>query len=443
MNGRSLSALILFILIASFACDHFTVKDESTQPDPWDGEALLYQAGGCQAASFYKTALVDSFSYQFGDDLILDFFVSSNCCPDTNRFELFSSVDEDTIAITVVDTAQHLCHCTCPYRIHTEFIDLPLDEYTVVVNYYGEVAYLEEVQRGFSSTGPRADSDLALYLLAVDTLNAYHVVDQPLGDLELRADPILSITDITHYEWSGHSFTVTAAAYERMEDVLGEYANHIGLRGAPFVITAGGERIYLGAFWNPVSSIPPPCPAITFPPLTEAPAILLIAEPWGDTYPDLRSDPRIYEALNATGVLSDNEATLQSLEVQFLGVELWLDLMPWVVPHDSVVRLYCGIDLEVSNTSATDSLKGLTVPDCDVELSSTGEFVARIFLTTEWDGILAPGETDRVRLTAADTLHVLAQPLCDADVTVDLHVNQSWQTQWSFESDPVEFMCTY
>lgn len=149
------------------------------------------------------------------------------------------------------------------------------------------------------------DLNLALYLLLPDTLNAYETVDMPIENLMLADEPILSLGEIKTYNWSDHSFTITSTAYNRIENVLGEYATHIDLRGVPFVTTVEEERIYLGAFWNPISSIPWPCSAITFPPLTESPLILSIMAPWKDVTPDQRSDPRIHEALDAAGVLRE------------------------------------------------------------------------------------------------------------------------------------------
>ncbi|MFC1483558.1 hypothetical protein ACFL6Q_00745 [Candidatus Neomarinimicrobiota bacterium] len=149
------------------------------------------------------------------------------------------------------------------------------------------------------------DDDLALYLLIPDTLNAIEAADLPLDSLVLADEPILSLGEIRTYDWSDHSFTITSTAYNRMENVLGENGSRINLEGIPFILTVNGERIYLGAFWNPISSLPWHCSAITFPPLTESPLILNIIAPWRDVTPDQRSDHRIREVLDAAGVLQE------------------------------------------------------------------------------------------------------------------------------------------
>ena len=149
------------------------------------------------------------------------------------------------------------------------------------------------------------DDDFALYLVDADTMTAYVAVEIELDSLIIADEPILSLSDITAYDWSVHCLTISPTAYNRMESFLGEYATNIDLRGTPFVTMVGEERIYLGAFWNPVSSIPPPCPAITFPPLTELPLTLIIMPSWVDDAPDQRSDPRIREVLDASGVLQE------------------------------------------------------------------------------------------------------------------------------------------
>lgn len=135
------SSLVIPVLVlgAWLACDR------STGPEQ---EHLLYQITGC-GGGLAKSFVADScFSYQFGTDLIIDFCVTANCCPDSNRFDLSYETRHDTIAIAVQDTAARLCRCICPYVIHAEFHELPLDHYTIQCMYDNRVAYNEEVHQG-------------------------------------------------------------------------------------------------------------------------------------------------------------------------------------------------------------------------------------------------------------------------------------------------------
>jgi len=136
---------IILFLGAFLACQ------PSTGPQKWDGEYQLYQANGCQSGELSKAAVGDScFSYQFDADLIIDFRVSANCCPDSNRFVLSTDIRSDTIAISVQDTAANLCLCTCNYIVHAEFYDMPEDMYYVnVLAGDGQLLYKKEVWRIF------------------------------------------------------------------------------------------------------------------------------------------------------------------------------------------------------------------------------------------------------------------------------------------------------
>jgi hypothetical protein len=73
------------------------------------------------------------FSYQFHDVLTVDFCITANCCPDSNRFSLGRTIDDNAIIVTVEDTAANLCRCVCRHWIHAEFDDLAGDQYRFLV----------------------------------------------------------------------------------------------------------------------------------------------------------------------------------------------------------------------------------------------------------------------------------------------------------------------
>ena len=145
MRPTLLSVLAVLVLAACFTCQ------KSTEPEPWGGEYTLFQVPGCQSDALARSFSEDScFTYQFETDLLLDFCVTANCCPDTNRFVLSSEIRADTIAIAVQDTAERICRCFCPYVIHAEFYELPRDEYVIAITadtYYDTLIYVENVHR--------------------------------------------------------------------------------------------------------------------------------------------------------------------------------------------------------------------------------------------------------------------------------------------------------
>jgi hypothetical protein len=141
--------IISFLPILLFGA--FLACQPSTESQKWGGECQLYQVNGCQGGELSKAAIGDSsFTYQFDSDLILDFRVSANCCPDSNRFTLQQAIQNDSITITVLDTAANLCFCDCSYIIHAEFYDMPEDMYYVdVLAGDGQLLHREEVWRIF------------------------------------------------------------------------------------------------------------------------------------------------------------------------------------------------------------------------------------------------------------------------------------------------------
>jgi hypothetical protein len=116
-------------------------------PQPPDSRNQLFQIAGCQSQNSIATLIDSCFTCQFQDRLIIDFCVTGNCCPDSNRFQLSHQIIDDHITLTAIDTAANLCNCMCPYVIHAEIYGLPLDRYIVTCFVNHEMAYREEVRR--------------------------------------------------------------------------------------------------------------------------------------------------------------------------------------------------------------------------------------------------------------------------------------------------------
>lgn len=132
----------------SFACVLLFLLGCSENPGKSEAAGVIYQVPGCGNEHLAKPALGDSsFSSQFDTKLLVDLSVVANCCPDSSRFDLSYGVVGDTISVAVADTAASLCDCVCPYVIHVELSDLPLDHYVLVCDYNDDRAYVEHVWR--------------------------------------------------------------------------------------------------------------------------------------------------------------------------------------------------------------------------------------------------------------------------------------------------------
>lgn len=140
-------------------------------------------------------------------------------------------------------------------------------------------------------------ADIAIHLLADDTLTAVDAYNIDLDSLTLMEEPLLSVDEIKTYTWSDHSFSVETKAHNRLKRYEESGVSTFGL---PFVVVASGERVYLGGLWPSYSSYAPP-----FPQIWVIPLILKIREASGEDIPDVRNDSRIYEELKAAGVLRD------------------------------------------------------------------------------------------------------------------------------------------
>ena len=105
----------------------------------------------------------------------------------------------------------------------------------------------------------------------------------------------MTSSDFKSYFWLSHSFELTSEMDSKWEN----FQMHGGITsGMPFVVTAGGDRIYAGTFWWAYSSsMPPACAVIETIQLTPYKIELM------NGAKDKRSDPRIYSALNKSGVL--------------------------------------------------------------------------------------------------------------------------------------------
>jgi hypothetical protein len=136
---KSNCQLFLFINLLLWSILFLSCSNDTSTNSSKDGiNFISYQVGGCNGSSSLEKVVRDScFSYSFYDTLKIDFCVSGNCCPDTNRFVTTYKLNSDTINVTVVDTAGHLCKCICNYKIHIELSGLTNNQYFFYCSYDG------------------------------------------------------------------------------------------------------------------------------------------------------------------------------------------------------------------------------------------------------------------------------------------------------------------
>jgi len=135
--------LIMLVLVIFTSCGQLTSVKEEEEPN-----FQAYQIPGCvQDLPKNSPTLSSCFTYSFEDTLKVDLCLSSNCCPDSGRFAYSYLLAEDTIKLTVVDIAEHLCDCICNYIVHSDISGLNQDEYIFECIYYDSVYYQQMVVR--------------------------------------------------------------------------------------------------------------------------------------------------------------------------------------------------------------------------------------------------------------------------------------------------------
>ena len=164
---------------------------------------------------------------------------------------------------------------------------------------------------GTQATGTGRDvsalTGFNIYLLQDEAMDYETARTRSLSDLVLQGEPWIASKDIERYDVSTHCIY--------LKKDLPIVWEQISLRGTPFLVTADGERCYLGTLWNVFSSFapkglnpviyPPPRPGASL--FNDTPDLVSIIledfPPFGDhpPTPDVRNDPRNIKALKENG----------------------------------------------------------------------------------------------------------------------------------------------
>ena len=148
-----------------------------------------------------------------------------------------------------------------------------------------------------------SDSNITTHfaIVLVKGLNTADAMKYKIEDLPLESQPILTDKDLISYKWKDHELEL------KQGFIFGDTIGHIPIDGLPFVLIANDKRIYVGAFWTPISSLSWNLPAITILPSNKN--VIQIAAGYPGGSPENKSDPRsnqqIYDALKSIGKIKE------------------------------------------------------------------------------------------------------------------------------------------
>ena len=129
-----------------------------------------------------------------------------------------------------------------------------------------------------------------------------NAINIKIEDLQLETQPVLTDKDLKIYKWKDHSLEL------RRDFDFSGLLDYVPLSGLPFVVVANDERVYLGAFWTPISSQTAPIPSVMVLPMSPQNTIHIIAgypDKTTNSQSDPRSDQLIYDALKSVGKLKE------------------------------------------------------------------------------------------------------------------------------------------
>jgi hypothetical protein len=147
----------------------------------------------------------------------------------------------------------------------------------------------------------------------------------------------------------------------------------------------------------------------------------------------------VYFAISGCNSQISPPENLDDLQLVFVSGSIGANLMP-IIPPDPI---RCDIVLVATNKNQTEPLNNISISQADVYLNSSNEKLGTISFTTDWDGKLAPAESDTVRLNKITNQFSVFMPPCSQYVHLNLFVGGNFITPISFETDSLRFGCVY
>jgi hypothetical protein len=142
----------------------------------------------------------------------------------------------------------------------------------------------------------------AIYLTAQDSA-PLNLAEMELDSLVLQEQPLLTSDDFASYQAGTHEIRLAPSTCQKLQQA---FPSSIGVRGVPFVVCVGSERVYAGAFWTPLSSMSYDGVVILQPCMIQQETMRIeLGYPSESFFTgrDPRSDPRILSVLGAAGKL--------------------------------------------------------------------------------------------------------------------------------------------
>jgi len=181
--------------------------------------------------------------------------------------------------------------------------------YTIYRIVVGQVGFIAHIEKNFIVPDGVSELEKDFILEEYESFAIYIASDNISDDWTIQTDNLtllqpsfLSASDITAYEWNDHYITYPDSVWVRLK-------TWDNLLHKLFVVTVGNERIYWGRFLDLVDSRGSINPIIWLNPRhpdgrNTTPDSFSISEGKGYILdPDPRIDPRIYNALEKSGVL--------------------------------------------------------------------------------------------------------------------------------------------
>lgn len=150
-----------------------------------------------------------------------------------------------------------------------------------------------------------------IYMVVVPEDGIYHIDGNHIDALQLEKEPVLTDKNLVAYHWGIKDRTDAievkdgVSIYERLRE-KGHKGAGAGM--SPFVVVCNGERIYVGVFSSPISSLSVPKYASVY---IDAMAAMISGQniyeilALNDESEKLLHDKRIYNTLDTLGKLKD------------------------------------------------------------------------------------------------------------------------------------------
>ena len=123
-------------------------------------------------------------------------------------------------------------------------------------------------------------------------------IKSKIEDLKLDTEPVLTDKDLISYKWKEHELEL------RQDFDINKSLGKVPVDGLPFIVIADNKRVYLGAFWTPISSASSSIPVIMVP---QNPIKIDAGYPSKiiNSQLDPRSNQLIYNALKYVGKIKE------------------------------------------------------------------------------------------------------------------------------------------